>query len=105
MLVRLSLDIDGDDDELAVPHPALLDDVIPEVTDGRCCAAHQRDLHATGVVEIDAGRRHHQVVMIRSGLCQSLGQLTHVTVVDVDQSRDAGCGRTAEARTSEIKNP
>ena len=111
MLMRFALDIDRHDDELAVSHPSLLDDVIAEVAHLIRLASHQRDLEATAMIEVNARGCDHQIVMMGTGLRQPLGQLTDIAVVHVNQGCDAGfafvtrfVSDALEARTNDVAN-
>ena len=51
-------------DQAAVPHAPLRDDVVREMPDLLDRAAQHRDLHAAVVVEVHVQRRERQVVML-----------------------------------------
>jgi hypothetical protein len=89
VLMRFPLDLDRNDDELAVPDATLGNHVLAQMSDGVRLSTQQCHLEAAVVIEVDAGRRHHQVVVVRACLREPLGELSHVTVVDVDEGRDA----------------
>lgn len=110
MRMRLLLHFDGDGHKPAMPHPPLGDDVLGEMMNVTRSAAQQRDLHATCMIEMDPHGGHRQIMMLMMHVGQTLGELPHGVVININQRGDALAfiavlsARLLHARAGQITN-